>query len=45
MNRNELIKVLRTASTGDQLLDLADKLVSLVEREEAKKESEEAVGV
>lgn len=40
MNKNELIKVLRTANTGDQLLDLADKLVSLVEREEAKQAEE-----
>lgn len=40
MNRNELIKVLRTANTGDQLLDLADKLATLVEREEAKQAEE-----
>jgi hypothetical protein len=43
MNRNELIKVLRTANTGDEMLSLADKLASLVEREEANQTEEATV--
>lgn len=34
MNRKELIKVLRTAENGEQMLSLVDKLVTLVEKEE-----------
>lgn len=34
MTQKELIKVLRTANNGKELLELADKLVTLVEREE-----------
>lgn len=38
MSKAELIKVLRTASNGNQLLELADKLATLVEREQQEQE-------
>ena len=38
MTKPEIIKVLETASNGNQLLDLADKLATLVEREQQEQE-------
>ena len=43
MTKTELIKVLRTAENGNQLLDLADKLATLVEREQEEQEEPVAV--